>query len=317
MQSLSDSTGRFRVCGVPVGRKVVVGAWSSPDSIASREIVIPANGYAVAELALEALGNSTLERDEGDAFRPVSKTSIGAAVVRGTVLNANGSGIADARVSIVGSGSSARSAQSGEFTIIDAVSGVQTIEVRAIGFLPTRRPVTVADGINSPVVLRMDAMATALDTVRVDAATPPPAIRAIERRARSGVGTMLSGNDVVRRSSLFVSDALRGINGVFVKQAGGTGQVVWMRSFLGRECEATVLIDGVPLAGSDRARVTLDEFARPEDIAAIEVYPLVNLVPPEFMTMQDGCGVVLIWTKRATAGFIPAFSSRRKGQRSP
>jgi hypothetical protein len=41
-------------------------------------------------------------------------------------------------------------------------------------------------------------------------------------------------------------------------------------------------------------------MASREDIAAIELYPRPNMVPAEFMSMVSGCGVVAIWTKRAT-----------------
>ena len=42
-----------------------------------------------------------------------------------------------------------------------------------------------------------------------------------------------------------------------------------------------------------------------DNVAAIEVYPRSNLVPPEFQTLVGGCGVVVVWTKQATGGVIP------------
>jgi hypothetical protein len=107
------------------------------------------------------------------------------------------------------------------------------------------------------------------------------------------------------RANLFVTDALRGINGVTVRQVGGFGQSVMMRRSDGMECAAQIIVDGQLLPPSQSASITLDEIARKEDIAAIEVYPRPSMVPAEFLSMVSGCGVVAIWSKRATGGVTP------------
>jgi hypothetical protein len=64
-------------------------------------------------------------------------------------------------------------------------------------------------------------------------------------------------------------------------------------------CAPAYFLDGrswVPGPGG------LDEFMRPEDIEAIEIYRGPAETPPQFMTSTDAhCGVIVIWTRR-TAG---------------
>jgi hypothetical protein len=99
---------------------------------------------------------------------------------------------------------------------------------------------------------------------------------------------------------MFVTDALRGVGGVTIRQVGGYGQTIMMRNALGMECPATIVVDGLASTAQQSASITIDEMASREDIAAIELYPRPNMVPAEFMSMVSGCGVVAIWTKRAT-----------------
>jgi hypothetical protein len=41
----------------------------------------------------------------------------------------------------------------------------------------------------------------------------------------------------------------------------------------------------------------LDAFVRPEEVAAIEVYPGGSTMPVEFQTSGADCAAVVVWTK--------------------
>ncbi|HTL94843.1 MAG TPA: hypothetical protein VL157_04835 [Gemmatimonadaceae bacterium] len=43
-----------------------------------------------------------------------------------------------------------------------------------------------------------------------------------------------------------------------------------------------------------------DEHLHPDDILAIEVYDGASKIPPQYAAGSAACGVVVIWTKRAT-----------------
>jgi len=214
--------------------------------------------------------------------------------------------LANAIVRVIGSGSQVRTNSDGNYVIADAGAGTQTVEARAIGYQPMRLATRLSESVPTSVTLRLPVQRVQLDTIRVQAGRElVPELKGIERRWRTGVGTVMNGAMVRDRSNLFITDALRGINGVTVRQVGGFGQSIMMRSANGMECSAGVIVDGQALPPSQSASISLDEITRREDIAAIEVYPRPSMVPAEFTSMTAGCGVVAIWTKRATGGVTP------------
>ena len=116
---------------------------------------------------------------------------------------------------VLASGSVALTAEDGTFVIADVAAGTQTIEARLIGYVPDRRTVEIRDGGLTDITLRLPVQRVQLDTVRVMAGRDVPyQVRAIQRRARTGTGTLLSGDLIRERSSMWATDALRGMNGL-------------------------------------------------------------------------------------------------------
>jgi hypothetical protein len=68
--------------------------------------------------------------------------------------------------------------------------------------------------------------------------------------------------------------------------------VVTLPGKLGKRCVATLWLDG--------RRGAYEELSmlRPDDFAAVEVYPRDILVPMKFASVNSDCGAVIIWTKR-------------------
>lgn len=327
----TDSAGRYVACGVPSGTTLRAFAWSERDTTGAIELPVSPDGYAVQDFAIGTSEQLVVRLDSAATPVPVTSASAsatatppaaagtappappvavvrrGRATVRGTVRTIDGRPLANALVRVLGSGTQVRSSAEGNFAILDAATGTQTVEARAIGYNPERRPLTLREGEPASVALRLTVQRVQLDTVRVVAGkTVVPEVRAIERRMRAGTGTILDANQVRERTTLFVSDALRNIPGVSVSQVGGYGQMIMMRSpFTGAECPATIVIDGLKAKESNDGAFVLDDYVSKNNVAAIEVYPRSNLVPPEFQTLSGGCGVVAVWTKQATGGVVP------------
>ena len=302
----TDSLGRFTLCGAPSGNTLRAVAWSAADTSGAVEAATPDAGYTILDFAIAPVERVNVRVDSVGGAALFASVRRGHATVRGLIRTADRRPLANAVVRVLGSGSQVRTSETGAFTIVDAGAGTQTLEARAIGYQPMRRPVRLTDGAPTTVDLRLLVQRVQLDTVRVIAGkTLPVEVRAIERRWRVGVGTIMDGNFVRERSNLFVTDALRGVSGVTVRQVGGFGQTVWMRSSNGEECQAAVIFDGGQLPPSQVASISIDELARREDITAIEVYPRPSMIPAEFTSMVSGCGVVAIWTKRGTGGVTP------------
>lgn len=62
-------------------------------------------------------------------------------------------------------------------------------------------------------------------------------------------------------------------------------------------CLVRYFLDGIPLR-MDLASMTIDDYAFPSQVAAIEVYRRASELPLEFAGSDSRCGVVAIWTRR-------------------
>jgi Carboxypeptidase regulatory-like domain/TonB-dependent Receptor Plug Domain len=330
----TDSTGRYRLCGAPAGSRLRAVSWIGADSTGSIEVETPAAGYSLQDFvigistaadssagAAGALMARNTRRDSAQSeVTPVDTTTYdappyrrGRAIVRGSVTNTDGRPLPAAIVRVLGSGTPVRAAPDGSFVIGDAAAGTYSVEARAIGYSPHRVPVVLRTGAPSQVTLQLAGANVQLDTVRVVAGRNIPyQVEAIERRWRTGMGKVLNEVAIRERATTFVTDALRGLPGVFVQQVGGWGQAVRMRSNGGGECTAVLYVDGMFTPTGGGGGITLDDFVPISNVAAIEVYPRATLVPAEFMNLT-GCGAVAVWTKFATENvrIMPPKSERK------
>jgi hypothetical protein len=161
-----------------------------------------------------------------------------------------------------------------------------------------------------------------LETVRIEdsAEVISPRLAGFERRRslKAGSTTFTMGEDIVKRATIRLSDALRRAHGVmivdsldvrlvassrFAKPKGGGFAVGDRRPGLNNPssrgailapCVMRIAVDGQLKEWGfsvDDVPVT--------DVYGIEVYPGAATIPPEFATIkQDGwCGMVMIWTR--------------------
>ena len=308
----TDSSGRYKICGVPATSTLRAVTWTGADSSGFVEVSVPASGYTFQDFSV-----GTLEYAPGSAVAAAVAGPVrrGQSMVHGRVTTSTGVGLQNASVRVLGSGTPVRTSERGEFVILDAILGTQSIEVRAIGYQPLRRAVRLSRTSMVEVTFSMAATNVELDTVRVVAGREIPwDVRGIERRWRTGLGRFLDGKTVTERSTMYTTDALRGMAGVAIRSPKqGFGQDIIMRGFMGGECRATLFVDGMPVDAASRGGITIDEFVQPDMVAAVEVYARANLVPAEYMTMRTGCGVVAVWTKNGTGNVpvLPPKSERR------
>lgn len=302
----ADSLGRYAICGVPGGSMVRVEVAHGADSSGSLGAEVPAHGLLRRDLTLgraEWVTELVTDTASGAVVDTV-RMRRGAAMVRGEVRDINGRPVPNALVRVLGSGRAARTGEAGSFVVNDAAAGTQTIEARAIGFQPVRQALELRDGVASPVDFALAPQTVLLDTVRVIAGRAvDPMVADIERRWRARAsGTILDGNTIRSRATVFATDALLGINGVRVVLAQGGGQRIVMRGF-GRECTPGIWLDGIPIAQFGGA-MTLDDLVAPADVAAMEVYPRGSVAPAQFSVFGE-CGSVVVWTYRRLGGVAP------------
>jgi len=291
IRSSVDSAGRYRLCGVPndtpVLLKASVGLLDGPPL----ELDLQERPVAIRMLSL----------DRGPTSTPTATVTInpdsGTARLRGTVKANDGKPVAGAQVLVHGHANTAQSNAAGIFELTRLPGGTHTVEVRAIGYGRARRLVELTPDSLATVELVVERQAVVLPEVAVEAEAPKSEFDQ-RRTSLAGGGHFITQEDIERRGAIRTEDLFRGIPGFNVVPSGGFDyQIVSTRSVGATgQCSPEFFIDG--------ARVTVDPMiggglpVNPTDIYGIETYSssAVN-APPQYQS-QNGCGVILIWTRR-------------------
>jgi hypothetical protein len=269
----TDSTGSYGICGVPmsVGLRIL----ATTESGASGLVDLLGAGLRVQRRDL-VVGP---DRDSVVAAR---------GVITGIVIDTGGRPLADARVIIDGV-PELRSGADGRFVVRNAPTGTRQVEVLSIGMAPVVAIVDVFPNDTGRVIATMKKLTT-LDVIRV---TASPAVRRFVRefdeRRKAGFGYVRDSTDIANRGTL--SSVFSEFPSTRVESSGvSTAFVVSMPSSRGGRCLANLFIDGV------KADFEQLQFYRPNDIAAVEVYPHLFSVPPRFLR-ENECGAIIVWTK--------------------
>lgn len=110
-----------------------------------------------------------------------------------------------------------------------------------------------------------------------------------EQRRQRGLGAYLRWDDLIKKGSGSVSDALRSVRGVRIQcdQASYECFAVMARS---PQCHPAWWIDGVEVH-------SFHENTPVRDVYGIEIYRGPGEVPGEFAGSNAACGVIVMWTK--------------------
>jgi hypothetical protein len=245
-------------------------------------------------IAILLLGAPTVLPAQEEAGPGTRQETRELAVLVGQVVSAaTGAPIDGAVVSSVGSGFGAITDSTGNFNIPQAYAGTDTIEVRFIGYEPSRTEISLEAGETSRVTLLLSPTVLRVADLTVEVRRDRRSRKLagfLERRAK-GFGMFFSPRDIQNRSPRLTSDLLRGLPGVRVTRIEhGRAQV-----FVGRgaraDCPPAVYLDGVYQSG-----LQPDDIPR-EDLGAMELYRGATDTPVEFMhTTGRTCGAVVIWT---------------------
>ena len=268
MSAPTDSSGGFALCGVPVDALMQIGA----SKVSARtdligEIVTPELRIRRRDLTLGAQGD-TIAAEFGS--------------IAGVVTNEAGRPIENARL-LVADHPEVRSASDGRFSIGSVPSGTRQLEVLSLGTLPRIIAVDVKPHAVTEILVTLSRGHT-LDTVRVNANSARRNIVAdIEDRRKSGVGFFLDSTRISRQARLLT---------VFAEVPGVHSSGGWPTTLLG--CPLSLWVDGFQRSSRDFDAAELS----PTNVALIEVYAHASTVPTRFMGRKDGCGAVVIWTRR-------------------
>ncbi len=277
IETRSDSTGRFLMCGVPLGTDITVSA--SADSGAAAPVSVNLrNGARVARVQL--------------AF---DRSLAATAIFSGTVLlDSTMTPIADAEVALTDIGRSVRSSANGTFRINGIPAGAHDIAVRKLGYasIATQLQFAPNQRVQRRVVL---GHVSVLEAVNVTATSNGPWVQAFEDRRKIGLGTFFTREDLAKYDGGQLRHALGTTRGLQVEPK--KGQIILGGA---RKCPSFWYVDNYWLYdGKPTQRIPQLRDFPPESIEALEFYGSVAEVPAELSALNAICGVIVIHTRES------------------
>jgi hypothetical protein len=292
-----DSTGRYKICGLPAqmsGRvQLIRNGTQSAD--------IPVKTDASSPLALRSLGMSlstqhiAVGKDSGGKAIRILR---GPARVTGHVMTQSGIPIEGARVQMDETASAAVTGADGRFTLDSVPTGTQTVSVRKLGFNVTDKAVEVSMGTPSSISLVMENYIPTL------AAVVSVAQRDLDkekigytRRKRQGLGVYRDGDEIPRGAGSLAT-ALATLPGIRVgRDPSGGSDGLSISGVGGPNACMNFIVDGAPWR-EDSGNASISDYVRPEELQAIELYSAMT-VPPEFaLSPNSNCQVLVLWTSQ-------------------
>ena len=293
--------GRFAICRVPWDTRVNV--WATAGKATTGTIGVEVKPFSVA--------TADLLVDLADTIRSDTMTTRrGTARIAGVIRTPRGQPLAGARVGLRGTTSETVADEHGAYQLSGLPAGTQTLEARAIGFIPIGTTVNLYPNRVVTKNLAFDASAEVLETVDVRAQTLYSRSEQEFLAAKKGNGYFIDAETIERRQPFRTSDLLRMAPGVNIYQSGQVGSQTQIQirgaTSLNGPCQPLLVIDGMRLEG---ASGDIDMITRPEDIQGMAVYRGPSETPVEYQG-GNSCGAIVVWTKRGGAR-VP------RGQRAP
>lgn len=291
VRATTSAEGRFAMCGLPDDGTISVYASRGKASTGVVPLAVPANSIVVQDLAIDLA--DTLPRSD--------TTARGTARVAGVVRGPSGAPLAGARVGLASGGSVATTDGQGRFTLGGLPAGTQTLEARAVGYVPIARGVTLMPGRTVTRDIRFDSTARILEAVEVRGDVVYSRAENEFNEHRKGPGHFIDREDIERRNPFRTSDLLRMAPGVNVYQGGMPGQQaqITMRGGSGfTQCSPAVFVDGMRFEGQMADIDVL--LSNPDDLVGLAIYRGPAETPAQYQTLTS-CGAIVAWTRRGPA----------------
>lgn len=214
------------------------------------------------------------------------------AILRGRVVDAElGNPLSGATVRIKGVASPLTTDSAGRFVAPNLKAEMVEITIQVMGYARGTFQVPIPAAGEVSQTFGLDFTGANLPEIVVQARVNQlmPRYAEFEARRQHGMGAYLRWDDLLKKGSNSVGDALRTVRGVRIQcdQARYECYVAMARSL---NCRPTWWIDGV------QAR-SFNESTSIRDIYGIEIYRGPGEVPGEYGGSDAACGVIVMWTK--------------------
>lgn len=310
--------GSYLICGVPTRTRIDVDAEYDDFVAGPSSKLLGAEMIARVDLALSRQDSAARADAPGDSAG-IALGAAGTALLRGTVIGADGRVMRDAIVSVIGTQRSGRTDGAGAFQIDRIPAGTRTVEVRSIG----REPMTIAMDFSTnatrDTTLSIGLQAQTLAKVEVTRKATLPSLmerNGFEIRRQQGMGAFVTEEEIKKHSFSDLISVLEGVRGIRASypSSGAAGIGAPFPYLMGISdlnqvtCVPSVFVDGAPfpifrqtpegpIPDFDSFQ-QLSQIARPGVIKGIEVYSNPGMIPAQYdLTSSTGCGSIVIWTR--------------------
>lgn len=283
LRAESDSVGFFRFCGLAEDLDATVQG--SRSGVATGEVEISTRGspFTFENLAIAS-----------------SSTAAASGIVRGTVFSLEDRPVGNARVEVPGRGVPVVTNDDGTFNLWGVPTGTQLIVIRRLGFEAARVSVNVTSRQPTELRVTLGPTSNVLDPVLVTARENYVLGRnGFTERQRKGWGKYFTHEELLKRNPVYLSDLLNDVPGIRVARGPGGTSIVdeRPRSIYDRRRRggcSRAIVDGFDW----RVRVPgdLDGFVSVHDIIGVEIYK-PSEAPLKYRRTDDGCVVMLVWTR--------------------
>ena len=296
--SRTDSSGAFRLCGVPIDIPVAARATAAEQTTGVVPLDLSARRLLARDFSVSRRdAASRIRRDSTGAMVRVSDDSIAnvvaSASITGVVRTPDNRPVANAQATLLGTFRSTRSDSAGRFRMSGLPAGTQSLDVRALGFAPTSIEVALPTAGVLDVNVTLDRHVQALAAVTVvESGTVFDATGFETRRRTYAFGRYITADEIKRRGVFDTHTLL---------PSTGPGR---MRPTLGAltlsgGCAPVVFIDGNLVDPGTSDALDAVDMIRPRDIRGIEIYGAADGAPFQFRDPRGRCGSVVIWTRSA------------------
>lgn len=237
-------------------------------------------------------GATPAAAQEPEPPQPLPSERKVASMIGQVVSASTGRPLEGAVVAFIGSGYGAITDTAGNFRIPQTWAGIDTVEVRYIGYTPSRTEIELEADMATRVIflLSQTVVRIAELTVEIEGGRRAQRLSGFEERRLKGFGVFFTPTEIRGRNPRLTSDLFRGLPGVTVGRIEhGRAMVYFGRTVA--DCPPAVYLDGVYQSG-----LQPDDIPR-DDLGAVEVYRGPSETPAEYMrTGGRTCGAVVIWT---------------------
>lgn len=296
-EATTDAAGHFRICGLPQDMQGKLQV--ERRGAASAEIPVE---FADARLAVRGVSFSatnTVVAARGDSGQSI-RLATGPARLSGRVVDTQGKPIQGARVTVAGSNSVHITNATGTFSLDSLPAGSQVLLVRKVGFEVAEKPIELSGVAAATAEVRLEEATQTLAAVRTVASREKDLDKVGFTRRKSWAGGYQFQGEQINRHAETFTQSLVGFPSLRIVRSGTWADRYVIQDMRDLRSCVVFFVDGAQWKTMTPGDI--DEFVKPYDVQAIEIYRAAS-IPPEFVAVGAGrCMTIVVWTKNKIRG---------------